>query len=151
MTGAKGGRPRKLNDDPDTLQKIEGLAHIQCTIAEAASVFRVEASTMEKFFRRNKKADEAWRRGALNGKTSLRRKQFKLAETNVTMAIFLGKQYLGQRDVQISEYTGKDGGPLSINIAEGLDAFSSRIVGIAARIGAGEPSEKFNGSANSGS
>ena len=29
---------------------------------------------------------------------SLRRTQFKLAEKNPTMAIFLGKQYLGQRD-----------------------------------------------------
>ena len=29
---------------------------------------------------------------------SLRRNQFKLSETNVTMAIFLGKQYLGQSD-----------------------------------------------------
>ena len=32
------------------------------------------------------------------GKISLRRKQWKLAEKNATMAIFLGKQYLGQRD-----------------------------------------------------
>jgi hypothetical protein len=29
---------------------------------------------------------------------SLRRTQFKLAEKNPTMAIWLGKQYLGQRD-----------------------------------------------------
>jgi hypothetical protein len=29
---------------------------------------------------------------------SLRRAQFKLAETNASMAIFLGKQYLGQKD-----------------------------------------------------
>lgn len=30
---------------------------------------------------------------------SLRRIQMKLAEKNASMAIFLGKQYLGQRDV----------------------------------------------------
>ena len=29
---------------------------------------------------------------------SLRRIQYKLAEKNTAMAIFLGKQYLGQRD-----------------------------------------------------
>ena len=29
---------------------------------------------------------------------SLRRIQYKLAEKNTSMAIFLGKQYLGQRD-----------------------------------------------------
>ena len=30
---------------------------------------------------------------------SLRRSQFRLAENNATMAIWLGKQYLGQKDV----------------------------------------------------
>ena len=29
---------------------------------------------------------------------SLRRSQFRIAETNPTMAIWLGKQYLGQKD-----------------------------------------------------
>ena len=33
------------------------------------------------------------------GKSSLRRIQFRLAEKNASMAIFLGKQYLGQKDV----------------------------------------------------
>lgn len=32
------------------------------------------------------------------GKISLRRAQFRLAEKNANMAIWLGKQYLGQRD-----------------------------------------------------
>lgn len=32
------------------------------------------------------------------GKSSLRRAQWKLAEKNASMAIWLGKQYLGQRD-----------------------------------------------------
>ena len=36
------------------------------------------------------------KRGA--GKISLRRSQWRLAEKNATMAIFLGKQFLGQRD-----------------------------------------------------
>jgi hypothetical protein len=30
---------------------------------------------------------------------SLRRTQFKLAEKNATLCIWLGKQYLGQRDI----------------------------------------------------
>lgn len=33
------------------------------------------------------------------GKISLRRSQFQLAEKNASMAIWLGKQYLGQKDV----------------------------------------------------
>ena len=32
------------------------------------------------------------------GKISLRRAQFRLAEHNAAMAIWLGKQYLGQRE-----------------------------------------------------
>lgn len=32
------------------------------------------------------------------GKISLRRSQWRLAEKNANMAIFLGKQYLGQKD-----------------------------------------------------
>ena len=32
------------------------------------------------------------------GRASLRRGQFRLAEKNAAMAIFLGKQYLGQKD-----------------------------------------------------
>lgn len=34
---------------------------------------------------------------------SLRRMQWKLAEKNNSMAIFLGKQYLGQKDVVESQ------------------------------------------------
>lgn len=39
------------------------------------------------------------------GKASLRRTQWKLAENNATMAIFLGKQYLGQKDKPEEETT----------------------------------------------
>lgn len=38
-----------------------------------------------------------------NTKLSLRRFQFQLAEKNVAMAIWLGKQYLGQKDKAIEE------------------------------------------------
>lgn len=37
---------------------------------------------------------------SVGGKISLRRWQFKMAEHSVPMAIWLGKQYLGQRDSQ---------------------------------------------------
>jgi hypothetical protein len=36
------------------------------------------------------------------GKVSLRRQQFKIAETNAKMAIWLGKQYLGQVDTLVA-------------------------------------------------
>ena len=42
--------------------------------------------------------EDALERYRSDGKVSLRRAQFKLAQTNPTMSIFLGKQYLGQSD-----------------------------------------------------
>jgi hypothetical protein len=45
--------------------------------------------------------------GRERGKARLRRTQFKLAETNVAMAIWLGKQLLGQRDRIEQEHSGK--------------------------------------------
>ena len=43
---------------------------------------------------------EVFKRKRGKGKISLRRSQFQLAQTNPTMAIWLGKQWLGQTDKQ---------------------------------------------------
>lgn len=89
--------------------KCEKLARIMCTQSEIAEVLGVSLSTLEhdkEFLRIHKKGIEA-------GKASLRRMQWKSAEGgNVTSQIWLGKQYLGQRDKQ--ELTGKDGEQLSV-------------------------------------
>ena len=58
----------------------------------------VAPRTFEEFLRKHKKARETWEMGRERAKASLRRTQFRLAENNVTMAIWLGKQLLGQRD-----------------------------------------------------
>jgi len=51
------------------------------------------------------------------GRSSLRRMQWKAAENgDKTMLVWLGKQYLGQRDKQETEISGKDGGSLEIKI-----------------------------------
>jgi hypothetical protein len=42
--------------------------------------------------------EEIYQRFSLAGLASLRRSQFNLAKTNASMAIFLGKVYLGQSD-----------------------------------------------------
>ncbi len=46
---------------------------------------------------------ERFKQRSSEGKISLRRRQWKLSEKNVAMAIFLGKQYLGQSDKQESK------------------------------------------------
>ena len=59
---------------------------------------------------------ECKEKGQAMGKASLRRSQFKLAEVNATMAIFLGKNWLGQTDKQAVETELKGDGSIVFNI-----------------------------------
>jgi len=91
-------RPLAILPDVKTLRTLENLARIQCTQSEAAAVLGVDRRTLCRFFARHPEAREKWDNGLESGKASLRRNQFKLSETNSSMAIWLGKQYLGQRE-----------------------------------------------------
>lgn len=92
----KMGRP-KIDIDIDQFEK---LCNIQCTKEEIAGWFNCSEDTIENFCKKEYKEtfSAVFKRHSGKGKVSLRRNQFKLSETNVTMAIFLGKQYLGQSD-----------------------------------------------------
>jgi len=101
VTKAKTGRPigaTKLKISDEIVKQIEGLARIQCTQPEAAAVLGVCVNTFRAFLDAHQKARNAWEHGKETGKASLRRNQFKMAEHNPTMAIWLGKQCLGQKD-----------------------------------------------------
>lgn len=84
------GRPKKEID----YEAVEKLANIQCTQEEIASFLELSVRTLQ----RDEEFCRLYKKGKENGKMSLRRMQFKIAEKNPTMAIWLGKQYLGQRD-----------------------------------------------------
>ena len=73
---------------------VEKLANIQCTQEEIASFLDVSVRTLQ----RDDEFCRIYKKGQDNGRMSLRRYQYKLAEKNTAMAIWLGKQYLGQRD-----------------------------------------------------
>ena len=90
-------RPR-LEIDSEQFKK---LCAIQCTLGEIASWFKCSEDTVERWCKREfgKSFAESYKTYSADGKISLRRTQFKMAEHNVSMAIWLGKQYLGQRDV----------------------------------------------------
>lgn len=96
LAGAIMARPRK-EIDPDQFEKLCGL---QCTLPEIAGWFNCSEDTIERWCKRQygRSFAEAHKTHSQSGKISLRRYQFKLAERNAAMAIFLGKQYLGQRD-----------------------------------------------------
>lgn len=86
----KRGRPRFEID----YATVEKLAHIQCTYGEIAAVLGCSVDKLK----RDEEFITTYKRGAEGGRKSLRRMQWKLAEKNTSMAIWLGKQYLGQKD-----------------------------------------------------
>src|SRR5882762_5025889 len=88
-------RGTKAQIDPNELER---LAALHCTDEEIAAWFGVTTKTIE---RRRKvgKFAEIMQRGKAKGKISLRRTQMRLAEQgNPALAIWLGKQLLGQVD-----------------------------------------------------
>lgn len=91
-------RPR-IEIDREQFQK---LCAIQCTLAEIAAWFKCSEDTIENWCKRELKMSfsDAYKMWSADGKISIRRIQFKMAEHNPSMAMFLGKVYLGQREVQ---------------------------------------------------
>lgn len=89
-------RPRKEIDK----KQFENLCGLQCTKEEICYFFDVTDKTLENWCRRTYKMgfSEIFGIKRGSGRISLRRSQFRLAEKNATMAIWLGKQYLGQKD-----------------------------------------------------
>lgn len=85
--------------------EFEKLCFIQCQLSEIAGWFRCSEDTIERWCEREygKKFAECFKIYSQGGKISLRRSQFKLAEKNAGMAIFLGKQYLGQSDNPVTD------------------------------------------------
>lgn len=105
----KGGdqmaRPRKVID----VEQFKKLCEIQCTLEEIAGFFDCSEDTIENWCKRELKRSfsDAYKDYSAFGKISLRRAQFRLAEKSYGMAIWLGKQYLGQRESV--EFEDKEG------------------------------------------
>ena len=106
-------------------KQFENLCGLQCTKEEICSFFDVTDKTLERWCKRTYKAgfSEVFRQKRGKGKISLRRAQFRLAEKNANMAIFLGKQYLGQRDQPDTDVGRKNENNLldAINAVEEVD------------------------------
>ena len=90
------GRPRKEIDQTE----FEKLCGLQCTKEEICSWFSVTDKTLENWCKREYKQgfSDVFSEKRGIGKISLRRAQFQLAQKSAAMAIFLGKNYLGQTD-----------------------------------------------------
>lgn len=106
----KGDTPAQDRIDK---KQFENLCGLQCTLMEICDFFEVEDDTLNAWCKKTYGTtfSEVFKVKRGKGQISLRRMQWKLAEKNPSMAIFLGKNYLGQKDK--IEYT--DNGIKSIN------------------------------------
>jgi hypothetical protein len=100
-------RPRKKID----WEQFDKLCGLQCTQVEIASWFDCSVDTIERAVKREKKTSFAdyydLKRG--KGRISLRRRQWEVAmQGNVSMLIWLGKQYLGQSDQVFVDDSGSE-------------------------------------------
>jgi len=130
-----GGRPRAKID----LAELEKLCVLQCTQPEIAAFFGVSLATVERRGQ-HQRFREIMERGYLKGKISVRRKQMQLMEAgDKTMAIWLGKQLLGQRDAVSVEHGGNleiapDIAKLRSVIVEALAEYPEAKVAVARRL-----------------
>jgi hypothetical protein len=102
--GKKDGRPPKQIN----FNEMDKLLNIQCTLREVASFFECSEDTIENKIKEEKGItfSEYAEQKKGSGKRSLRRKQFEIALSgNITMLIWLGKQYLDQSDKQVQTAT----------------------------------------------
>lgn len=100
------GRP-KVEIDQKLFKK---LCSMFCTKEEIAGVFECSEDTIERWCKRTYHMNfaDVFKKECAHGKISLRRNQFKLSEKSAAMAIFLGKQYLGQKDQQDVQISRSD-------------------------------------------
>lgn len=83
--------------------QFEKLCAMLATEEEIAGFFDCSVDTIERWCKRTYKVSfaEIYKTHSAKGKISIRRNQLKLSEKYPAMAIWLGKQYLGQRDIPI--------------------------------------------------
>jgi hypothetical protein len=95
VKGKGGPAPRPID-----WELFEELCSLQCTQSEIASCLKIHVDTLRDRAVEHYEEDYATinKMYSEGGKCSLRRHQFIMSKTNVAMAIWLGKQWLGQKD-----------------------------------------------------
>lgn len=95
-TGKPTGRPPKQLDQ----KTFENLCFIWCTVEEMENILEANRDTISAWCQRTygENFSSVYKRFSDGGKASLRRNQLHLSKTNAAMAIWLGKQWLNQKD-----------------------------------------------------
>jgi len=97
-------------------KKVDQMCAMHCTGEEQAAVLNVDYDTLNAACKREQECcfSDYFKQKSSNGKMSLRRKQYTTAmDGNTTMLVWLGKNWLGQKDNH-EEVGGQQ--PVSINI-----------------------------------
>ena len=105
--GPKG--PSKLLSDND-FQRLLNMVRIQCTQTEICSILGMSDTTLNRRLQERGYENflDLYKRHNDEGRMSLRRMQWQAAENgNSTMLVWLGKQYLGQKDKQEQTISGE--------------------------------------------
>ena len=99
-TAVKAKRPVGRPKIEINLDELERLSALNCTMPELAAYFRVPLRTLEDRYTNDPDIRATINRGREVGKLSIRRKQMQIMNdmNSAAMAIWLGKQLLGQRD-----------------------------------------------------
>lgn len=92
---------------------VDKLASIHCTMEEIGSIVGCSVDTLERRFA------DVIKKAKDKGKSSLRRYQWELAQKgNATMLIWLGKQLLGQRDIQAIQVSTEESTGFNVTIKD---------------------------------
>ena len=120
MKKDKGGRPRQAVD----YSKLSKMCAIHCTGEECAAILDMDYDTLNGniIADGNGGFSDYFKKHSSQGKMSLRRKQFTKAvdEGSVPMLIWLGKQYLGQKDKEEAVPEEKSDNQVNINIVKAV-------------------------------
>lgn len=96
----KMGRPKKEISETTFI----GLCQIMCTQEEMCAILDCDHKTLTKWCEEElgMTYSQAYKKYTAEGKTSLRRAQWNMAvkKNNPTMQVWLGKQWLGQKESQ---------------------------------------------------
>jgi hypothetical protein len=97
------GRPRMDID----VEELKRLCRLNCTMEEIGAFFGCDKKTIERRYAEEEDFQQAIDQGRGLGKLSVRRKQMQIMDehNSAAMAIWLGKQILGQRDTRTSQRT----------------------------------------------
>jgi hypothetical protein len=121
---AKRGRPVKEVD----WELFKNLCEIHCTMSEISYILDINDDVLrvkikEKF---GMNFQEAHKKFSAFGKRTLRRDQFKLAKRNASMSIWLGKQYLDQKDTLTDNEVGEETNNKYLDVIGQLAALQSK-------------------------